>query len=146
MGVLRVALREVALREAEEQAGKRDPARRSEALVPGELEEHLILNSNILRTFEDARLEVVTHVEAKFGLIIRDAKPGETTPRVHSDPMDVDAVNSLSSYKGESFDESQWRVLYVRRCSLSTRLQCTQRQEQSTVWQRQTERQVMAQE
>ena len=37
-----------------------------EALVP-ELEKHLILNSNRLRTFEDARLEVVTHVEAKFG-------------------------------------------------------------------------------
>ena len=132
MGVLRVALRE----EAEEQAGWRDPARRSEALVPGELEKHLILNSNSLRTFEDARLEVVTYVEAKFGLIIRDAKPGETTPWVHSDPMDVDAVNSLSSCKGESFDESQWRVLYVRRCSLSTPLRCMQRQEQAIVWQR----------
>ena len=31
-----------------------------EALVPEELEKHLILNSNRLRTFEDARLEVVT--------------------------------------------------------------------------------------
>ena len=69
--------------------------------MPGELEKHLILNSNILRTFDDARLVVVTYVEAKFGLIIRDAKPGETTPLVHSDPMDVDAVNSLSSYKGK---------------------------------------------
>ena len=39
-----------------------------EALVPEELEKHLILNSNRLRTFEDARLEVVTFVEAKFGL------------------------------------------------------------------------------
>ena len=36
-----------------------------EALVPEELEKHLILNSNRLRTFDDARLEVVTYV--KFG-------------------------------------------------------------------------------
>ena len=38
-----------------------------ESLVPEELQKHLILNSNRLRTFEDARLEVVTFVEAKFG-------------------------------------------------------------------------------
>ena len=37
-----------------------------EALVPEELEKHPILNSNRLRTFEDARLEVVAYVEAKF--------------------------------------------------------------------------------
>ena len=49
-----------------------------EALVPEELEEHLILNSNRLRTLEDARLEVVTYMEAKFGLRIRDSKPSDT--------------------------------------------------------------------
>ena len=38
-----------------------------EALVPEELENHLILNSNRLRTLEDARLEIVTYVDAKFG-------------------------------------------------------------------------------
>ena len=64
--------------------------------MPEELEKHLILNSNRLRTFEDARLEVVTYVEAKFGLRIRDSKPSDTGSRGHSDPMDVDAVNSLS--------------------------------------------------
>ena len=58
-----------------------------------------ILNSNRLRTFEDARLEVVTYVEAKFGLRIRDSKPSDTGSRGHSDPMDVDAVKSLSSGK-----------------------------------------------
>ena len=41
-----------------------------ESLVAEELEKHLILNSNRLRAFEDARLEVVTYVEAKFGLRI----------------------------------------------------------------------------
>ena len=38
-----------------------------EALVPEEVEKHLILNSNRLRTFEDACLEIVTIVEAEFG-------------------------------------------------------------------------------
>ena len=39
-----------------------------EALVPEELEKHLVLNSNRLRTFEDARLEIVTYVggEVRF--------------------------------------------------------------------------------
>ena len=48
------------------------------SLVPQELEKHLILHSNRLRTFEDARFEVVTYVEAKFGLRIRDSKPSDT--------------------------------------------------------------------
>ena len=65
------------------------------------VEKHLILNSSRLRTFRDARLEVVTYVEAKFGLRIRDSKPSDTGARGHSDPMDVDAVNSLSSGKGK---------------------------------------------
>ena len=67
-----------------------------ESSKPEELEKHLILNSNRSRTFEDARLEVVTYVEAKFGLRIRD-----TGARGSSDPMDVDAVSSLSSAKGK---------------------------------------------
>ena len=67
-----------------------------EALAPEELEKHLILNSNRLRTFEDTRLEIVTGVEAKLGSRIRDSKPSDTKSRGHSDPMDVDAVNSLS--------------------------------------------------
>ena len=69
------------------------------ALVLEELEKHLILNSNRLRTFEDARLEVLTYAETKFGLRIRDAKPNDTVTRGQSDPMDVDAVNSLTSSK-----------------------------------------------
>ena len=67
-----------------------------ETLEPEELERHLILNSNRLRTFEDGRLEIVTYVEAKFGLRIRVSKPSHTGARGHSDPMDVDAVNSFS--------------------------------------------------
>ena len=43
-----------------------------EAHVLLELEKHLTLNSNRLRTFEDARLEIVTYVEAKLGSKIRD--------------------------------------------------------------------------
>ena len=70
------------------------------SLVLEELERHLTLNSNRLRTLEDARLEVVTYVEAKFGLIIRDSKPSETGSRGHSNAMDVDAVNSPSFGEG----------------------------------------------
>ena len=62
-----------------------------QAPVPEELEKHLMLNSNRLRTFEDARLEVVTYVEAKFSLRIRDSKPSDTGARGHSDPTDVGA-------------------------------------------------------
>ena len=46
-------------------------------------------------------MEVVTYVEAKFGLRIRDSKRSDTGSRGHSDPMDVDADNSLSSGKGK---------------------------------------------
>ena len=67
-----------------------------EALVPEELEKHLILNSNRLRTFEDARLQIVTYEEAKFGSKIRDSKPSDTGSRERSDPMDVGAFNPLS--------------------------------------------------
>ena len=49
-----------------------------EALVPEELEKHLILNSNRLRTFEDARLDIV-----KFGLRIHDPKPSDRSTRGH---------------------------------------------------------------
>ena len=56
-----------------------------EALVPKELEKHLILNSNRLRTFEDARCEIVTYVEEKFGLRICDSKPSDTGLREYSD-------------------------------------------------------------
>ena len=84
-----------------------------ESLVPEELEKHLILNSNRLRTFEDARVEVVTYVEAKFGLRKRDSKPSDTSTRGHSDPMDVAAVNSLSSGKGKRVIKSAW-VFQVR--------------------------------
>ena len=52
-----------------------------ESLVPEELEKQPTLNSNRLRTLEDARLEVVTYVEANFDLRIRDCKPSDTGAR-----------------------------------------------------------------
>ena len=55
----------------------------------------MILNSNRLRTFEGARLEIVSYVEAKFGLRNRDSKPSDTGSRGHSDTVDVDAVDPL---------------------------------------------------
>ena len=80
-----------------------------EALVPKELEKHLILNSNRLRTVEDARPEVVTYVEKQFGFKICDFKPSDTGLRDRSDPMDVGAVNSLSlsPVKGKGSSDSR---------------------------------------
>ena len=48
-----------------------------ESLVPKELENHLIFNSNRLKTFEDARSEIATYVEEKIGL--RNRKPSEAS-------------------------------------------------------------------
>ena len=115
-----------------------------EALVPEELGKHLILSSNRMRTFEDARLEIVTYVQAKFGLRIRDSKPSDTGSRGHSDPMDVDAANSLFWQRNRVIESARW-VFYVRWCTFSTILQCTQEHQQAIVWQEQTE-QVMVQE
>ena len=43
----------------------------------------------------------MTYVKAKFGLRTRDSRPSDTGTRGHSDPMDVDVFNSLSSAKGK---------------------------------------------
>ena len=99
-----------------------------EALVPEELEKHLILNSNRLRTFEDARLEVVTCVEAKFCLRSRDSKPSDTGVRGHSAPTDVDAVNSLSSGKGTGSSSSPDGCLSAVEHIFNETVQCTLRQ------------------
>ena len=85
-----------------------------EALVPEELEKHLTHNSKRLRAFEDARQEVVTYVEAKCGSRIRDSKPSDTGLRERSDPMDVDAVSSLSlSLSSVKEKDNRVRVLGV---------------------------------
>ena len=108
-----------------------------EALVPEELEKHTILNSNRLRTLEDARLEIVTYVEAKFGLKIRDSKPSDAGFREHSDAMDVGAVNSLSR---------QAKKMGVLKCGAAHfQRDCKQEHRQAIIWQRQTE-QVMVHE
>ena len=78
---------------------------RLEALVPKEFETHLILNSNCLRTFEDARREVVTDVERQFGFYkIRDSVPSDTGLREHSE---VGAVSSLLSVEGKGSSVSR---------------------------------------
>ena len=96
------------------------------ALVLAELEKHLILNSHRLLTFEDARLEIVKDVEAKFGF--RDSKPTDTVSRGHSVPWVL----------MRSIFFTRW-LFQVRWSTCSTRLQCTTRQRQAIIWQRQTE-------
>ena len=98
-----------------------------QSLVLEELEKHLILNSNRLRTFEDAHLEIVTYVEAKFGLRIRDSKLSDTGSRGHSDPLDVGAVNSLSSGKGKMVIESTRWSFQARWSSLSLGQECSRK-------------------
>ena len=73
------------------------------ALVPEELEKHLILNSNRLRTFEDARLKVVTYVEAKFGLRIRDSKPMAKRGKLVSQVL----KNTISEASSETQESAQ---------------------------------------
>ena len=63
------------------------------AFVLEELKKYLVLNSNRLRTFDDARLEFVTYAEAKFGSTIHDTMPSESAAR----GLDDDAINSLAS-------------------------------------------------
>ena len=46
-------------------------------------------------------LSLIDVEEAKIGLRIRDSKPSDTGSCGHSDPVDVDAVNSISSGKGK---------------------------------------------
>ena len=109
-----------------------------EALVPEELEKHLVLNSNRLRTFEDARLEIVTYVEANFGFKFRDSKPSDTGSREHSDPKDVGAVNSLScQVKEKGSSVSRVWCFQVRWSTLS--MQCKQETPARIVWQKQSE-------
>ena len=72
-----------------------------EALVLDELEKHLTFNSNLLRSFEVSRLELVTYVEAKFGTRTRDSKPSDSGARGHSDAVDVDAINYLALVVGK---------------------------------------------
>ena len=43
----------------------------------------------------------MTYEEEKFGSRNRDSRPSDTGLREHSDPMDVDAVNSLSLSSSE---------------------------------------------
>ena len=87
LGVLGVSLRE----EDEGQVGRRDQVCLSS--VDPQLESLANIRGCVPGS-RDVR-------GGKFGLRIRDSKPSDTGSRGHSDPMDVDAVNSLSSSKGK---------------------------------------------
>ena len=67
-----------------------------EALVPEELEKHLILNSIRLRTVEGCAAGNRDISGGEVWLRIRNSKPSDTGSRGHCDPIDVAVVNSLS--------------------------------------------------
>ena len=75
----------------------------------------------------------VTYTEAKFGLRICDSKPSDTFSRGHSNPMDVLAVNSLSSGKGTRSSSPRDGCFSVRWSTFSTRLKYTQEHRQAIV-------------
>ena len=110
-----------------------------ESLVPEELEKHLILDSNLLRTFEETRLEVVSYVEAKFGLRVCDSKPVRVDTQIPW--MLMRSILSRLA-RGKVIKSTRW-VFLVRWCTFSTRLQCTQRHRQAIAWQRQTEQAIV---
>ena len=94
-----------------------------EALVPEELEKHLMLNSNRLRTFEDARLEIVTYIQIPW-MLMRSVLSRLAKEKGSSSPRD-----GCLKCGGAHFQRD-----------------CTARKgTQAIVWQRQTE-QVMVQE
>ena len=128
------------------------------ALAPEELEKHLILNSNRLRTFEHARLEIVTYVDVKFGLRIRDSKPSDTGAggRIRGAKVETQCLEDiltlwmlmrlipfrLAEAKGHRVHE-----MVVSSAVLFTiNVIAMQRQQQAIVWQRKAEQQVMVQQ
>ena len=142
MGVLRVSLRD----EAEEQAARRDQARGSRgdgARGAGETDPQREPLANVWGGApgnrdvcrgegrpEDQRCKTWRNLYVVYNRILwTSMQPTLSHPA-----------------KKESVDGSTWRVLQVWWCSLSTRLHCTQRQEQAIVWQRHAEQQVMIQE
>ena len=70
-----------------------------------ELDRHLLLNSNRLRILEDARLEVVTYVEAKSGSRIQDSKP------THQQVMEVQITWMLMQWPHSEEEQAKARVL-----------------------------------
>ena len=79
-----------------------------EALVPEEMEIYLTLNKNRLRTFEDTRLEIVTYVEAKFGLRIRDSKPNETVRTFWSNECWRNQLSCIWHGKRKMWEDCFW--------------------------------------
>ena len=74
-----------------------------EALVTEEVEEHLILNSNRLRTFEDARREVVTYVERQFGFFKFVIPSRVTRVCVNTQRLERSTLSCQSKEKGHPF-------------------------------------------
>ena len=81
-----------------------------EALVPKDLGKHLILNSNRLRTFEDARREVVTYVEKQFFFFRKFGIPSRVTRVcVNTQRLKRSTLSCQSKENGHPF--RVWRVL-----------------------------------
>ena len=66
-------------------------------MCPLEIKDHLLVNAGHLSTFDVARCEILTYVEAKTGLRIKHLRPadaarGGARANPAQDAMDVDAL------------------------------------------------------
>ena len=62
-----------------------------EMLVPEDLENHLVLNKHRLTTFQMAHDEIVTIIEARTGVTVKEPSIRQPTGRADRDAMDVDS-------------------------------------------------------
>ena len=77
-----------------------------EALVPAELEQHLLMNAARLDTYALARTEIVTYVESKTGLKIRDGAPAESSKSRDPNAMDCGSFTKGGGGKGGGEDRT----------------------------------------
>ena len=70
------------------------------AMVPEDIEQHLLMNDARLSTYELARAEVINFLESRHGLRVRDTRVQRDT-RAGNDPMDVDSFQHKGKSKGK---------------------------------------------
>jgi len=80
-----------------------------EMIVPTDLENHLVLNKYRLRSFEDAYREVVTILEARTGVRLKQPSIKYSGAARDPDAMDVDALHKGKKGKGKG-GKGDWQL------------------------------------
>ena len=79
------------------------------AMVPEDIERHLLMNDARLSTYELARAEVVNFLESQHGLKLRDVRIQRETRAANSDAMDVDSFQHKGKSKGKGKNKGKGR-------------------------------------